>query len=91
MTPDELVRLSNARALTRTGVARSIRLAAGLSLSEVAEPIGVAPVTVWRWERGERQPQGAAAVRYGELLEALTHRQQPQRKKVTPNETTPAM
>jgi DNA-binding XRE family transcriptional regulator len=49
-----------------------IRAQAGVSLAEMAEPIGVAPSTILRWERGERVPHGAAAVRYGELLDELS-------------------
>ena len=57
--------------LARTGAAKAIRLAAGLSLAEVASPIDVAAVTAWRWESGQRVPQGAAALRYGALLDEL--------------------
>ena len=71
---DDLVRLANVRAATHAGAARSLRLAAGLSLREVAANVGVGVSTVYRWENGERRPRGEAAIRYGELLEVLAER-----------------
>jgi DNA-binding transcriptional regulator YiaG len=71
MTADELQDLAEVRALTSSGLARSIRVAASLSLSEVAAEIGVAPSTVHRWEHGERSPRGDAARSYGRLLKDL--------------------
>lgn len=80
-----LVDLARVRSLTRSGVARSIRLAAGLSLREVAETVGVGLTTVWRWEAGDgpggRTPGNTeAARRYGRLLEELLAQQQPGRR-----------
>lgn len=66
-----LVDLARVRGLVRTGDARYIRLARGLSMGEVARCVGVAVATVSRWEAGQRIPRGAAALRYGELLESL--------------------
>jgi DNA-binding transcriptional regulator YiaG len=40
-------------------------------MGEVARGVGVAVATVSRWEAGQRIPRGAAALRYGELLESL--------------------
>jgi transcriptional regulator with XRE-family HTH domain len=85
MAVTDLVRLADVRAIAESGTARSLRLAAGLSLAEVAEHVGVSPVTVYRWEVGDRRPRGEAALRYGRLLEALADRQQPRRRrKATP-------
>jgi DNA-binding XRE family transcriptional regulator len=64
----ELVRL---RARCRSGAARSVRLAAGLSLREVANVGGVSPTTILRWEGADARPRGAVAFRYGELLDEL--------------------
>jgi transcriptional regulator with XRE-family HTH domain len=72
MDADQLVSLSAVRALVRSGAARSIRVAAGLSLAEVSQAVGVSTVAVYRWERGERIPRGEPALRYGDLLMALT-------------------
>jgi transcriptional regulator with XRE-family HTH domain len=67
----DLRRLTRVRSFTESGAARSIRIAAGLSLREVASASGVSVSTLWRWENQERRPRGDAAVRYGEVLEVL--------------------
>lgn len=71
MNGSELVELANVRSLVRSGDARYIRLARGLSVGEVARGVGVAKATVSRWEAGQRIPRGAAALRYGSLLASL--------------------
>lgn len=71
MNGAELVDLAKVRGLVRSGNARYIRLARGLSVGEVARGVGVAKATVSRWEAGQRIPRGAAALRYGQLLESL--------------------
>lgn len=71
---DRVVELSRIRSLARSGSARTVRLAAGLSLAEIAATVGVTSSAVFRWENGERAPHGDAALRYGELLEALMTR-----------------
>jgi len=63
--------LSATRRLVRTGEAARVRAQALLSQSDVARLVGVKPATVWRWERGQRQPRGETAIRYGRLLRAL--------------------
>ncbi|MDQ3640970.1 MAG: helix-turn-helix domain-containing protein [Actinomycetota bacterium] len=69
---DEATKLSRARSLASSGAARTIRLANHLSLAEMARAAGIgSPVTVMRWERGERSPRGEAAIRYCELLDRL--------------------
>lgn len=50
---------------------RRIRRAANASLREFAAELGVDPMTVLRWERGEVVPRREYAIRYRELLEAL--------------------
>src|SRR4051794_27368464 len=64
-------RLAQARALVAAGEARRIRQAADLSLAEVSRAVGVDLSTVGRWERRERVPRGAAALKYAELLPRL--------------------
>lgn len=51
--------------------AREIREAAGVTMVEVAEAIGVDRVTVHRWETGVRRPRGENAARYSKLLTDL--------------------
>jgi transcriptional regulator with XRE-family HTH domain len=70
-TIQDLNRVTRARSFAESGAARSIRLAADLSLREVASAAGVSVSTVWRWEHGERRPRGDAAVRYGAVLDEL--------------------
>lgn len=67
----DLARLAQVRALASSGAARSVRLAAGLSLGEVARTLGVSPSTILRWETGERSPRGELALRYTDLLDRL--------------------
>lgn len=72
MNTHDAVSLSQIRALARSGMAKSVRLAAGLSLQEVAEAIGAGgPSTIHRWENGDRRPHGEVAVRYLQLVDEL--------------------
>jgi transcriptional regulator with XRE-family HTH domain len=66
-----VLQLTEARRLLRSGEAREIRQAAGLSLHEVACVCGVTPGAVSRWEQGERRPTGGAAVSFAKLLEKV--------------------
>lgn len=68
---NRIERLVRVRQLCHSGAARSARLAAELSLSEVAKVIDTAPSTVYRWETCERKPRGDAALRYEQLLGRL--------------------
>lgn len=72
MTADRITAIAKVRELARAGTAREVRIAACLSIEEVASAIGVAPTTVWRWENGQRRPHGSAALRYGKLLNKLS-------------------
>ena len=60
--------LVEARRLAKSGEARILREAAGLSLAEVARGVGVTPTAVWRWERGLARPCGRPAAAYARLL-----------------------
>lgn len=50
---------------------RRIRDRAGVSLREMARLLGVAPMTVLRWEHGQAKPRRANAASYRELLDVL--------------------
>ncbi len=65
------LRIAKAHKLLRTADARTLRTAAGLSLADVAEAIGVTPAAVHSWENGKYLPRGEHAVRYARLLEDL--------------------
>ena len=68
---ESATRLTKVRRLVESGGARMIREAAGLSLREMAAAIDAHVTTIWKWERGERRPHGALALRYLDLLETL--------------------
>lgn len=50
-------------------VRRGLRSLARLSMPQVAEAVGVKPLTVWRWEHGVL-PRGRNLDAYGRLLSA---------------------
>jgi transcriptional regulator with XRE-family HTH domain len=50
---------------------RALRLAAGLSLEDIATVVGVTRSAVSRWERGTRQPRGTNRSRYADVLAQL--------------------
>jgi DNA-binding transcriptional regulator YiaG len=68
---DQTLSLARVRAMAQSGRAREIRLAAKLSLYDVAGAIGSNASSVQRWETGQRRPYGAAALRWTGLLDAL--------------------
>jgi DNA-binding transcriptional regulator YiaG len=75
MSTKAALELSHIREFTRSGIARSIRIGAGLSLRDVATAVGVSKSTIYRWENGERTPRNRdATMRYGELLHQLLRR-----------------
>lgn len=76
MTTQTLLALAEIRAMAVDGRARAIRMAARVSLTEVAESAGVAPATVARWEAGDRRPRGEPALRYRQVLYELAKREQ---------------
>ena len=74
MRTSQLVELTRIRESASQGETREARLAARLSLAEVAVVLEVSKTTLSRWERGLRRPTGAAALRYARLHEILVHR-----------------
>ena len=66
-----------ARAAALSGEARALRVAADLSLAEVADAVGRDKATISRWEHGKVRPRGDAAVRYGRLLAQLAASEDP--------------
>lgn len=67
--------IAQARDLARSGVAREIRLRAGLSLQEIGRAAGVSHAAVAAWEGGKMLPRGDHAVRYAEVLQELEYLQ----------------
>lgn len=64
--------IATVRMWCRNGTARRLRLAAGLTLVDLGRDVGVSHVTIRAWERGERVPTSANALRYAEVLQAAT-------------------
>lgn len=74
MEIEQLSQVAHARALARSGAARTIREAAGVSLGELAGALGIAKSTLWRWEAGARSPRGDLAIDYAAALGRLMQR-----------------
>jgi len=70
-TAIDLVRV---RRMAATGVARQIRMEAGLSQAEIADAVGIHRVTLFKWENGKQRPKGPRALRYAEVLDELAAR-----------------
>ena len=71
VTFDGLVESVRRARLPSPNVRRDIREVAGVSIREAAKAMGVAPMTLLRWERGTVQPTREHAVAYRGLLDAL--------------------
>jgi DNA-binding transcriptional regulator YiaG len=71
-TIDELTeRIRLRRVLPTPDAARAIRKAAGVSLSDVADVLGVSRQAVSYWEQGARAPRGRNRDEYVRVLRAL--------------------
>jgi DNA-binding transcriptional regulator YiaG len=73
-TTDDLLTLSRLRALVKSGTAKAVRSAAGLSIAEMARAADVSERSIYRWERAQSVPHGPAALRYARLLDRLMGR-----------------
>lgn len=74
MDQAQVLRIVELRTAVSTGEARRLRVAAQLSIGEVARSCGVDQSTVWRWEKGVRRPRGSGALEYAELIAELRER-----------------
>jgi transcriptional regulator with XRE-family HTH domain len=63
-----LLEVRLARSLPPPAMRRALRLRAGLTQQDVAYLLGVARVSVTRWESGEREPRRSEGARYAVLL-----------------------
>jgi len=72
MTEDQrdLLLIAAAR-YARTGEGRRIRERANMQQQEMASRIGLTSNGLYRWERGQRRPQGEAAIRWAQQLTRL--------------------
>jgi transcriptional regulator with XRE-family HTH domain len=57
-----------------SGMVKSTREALGMTQPQFAQLLGVTPAAVFLWERGDRQPEGAALRLLYALSEQLKHR-----------------
>lgn len=71
MSPKEAELLIEGRAAAQSGRGRALRKAAGLSLAELAELVGVSTPTVYYWETGDRRPTGERAIEYALVLRLI--------------------
>jgi transcriptional regulator with XRE-family HTH domain len=71
MTTRDVELIADVRRKLRTGEARTLRLAAGMNLAEVARALGVSRPTPSRWERCLRVPRQREALAYAKLLARL--------------------
>lgn len=69
---NDIGRLALARRICTSGEARKRRLAAQLSLREVADACGVDPAAIQKWETGQRLPRRDAALRYLAVIEMIS-------------------
>jgi putative molybdopterin biosynthesis protein len=69
---NELLMLTiEGRDAAKSGRARRIRHAAGLSRADIAQELGVTPAAVGHWELGRRVPRRDLAAGYARLLREL--------------------
>jgi DNA-binding transcriptional regulator YiaG len=64
-------RIALRRELPSPQVRRALREGAGVSLTEVAEAVGVSRQAISHWELGQRTPRGEYLDRYLEALRIL--------------------
>jgi transcriptional regulator with XRE-family HTH domain len=74
MAESILDQVVQARSLASSGEARRIRVAARVSLTELADEVGVTAGAVSFWELSKRRPSGRLAVRYLKALNKLQAR-----------------
>lgn len=73
MSPMELKTLADSKRLPHPAACHAIRLAAGLTLAEVGDALGVTRQSVWRWEHGLGEPRGEIRLAYARALRELAN------------------
>ena len=74
MDIESITSVARARRMAREGEGLRVRLDLGLSLADVASLVGVSLSTLSRWERHQRIPRGAQAIRYQAVVQDLVRR-----------------
>jgi DNA-binding transcriptional regulator YiaG len=75
-TPSIIEILDDVTTAIRTGEGERLRIEAGLSRPQAAQPMEVTEAALRRWERGERLPRGRNLRAYHKLLTDLRTRAQ---------------
>lgn len=68
---EDLTLAIEGREWARSGRGARIRQNAGVTQAQLARELGVDPVSISRWERGERAPRDQMAARYARVLRTL--------------------
>jgi DNA-binding XRE family transcriptional regulator len=68
----DLAAIARLRASFRTGAARQARIAAGISITEIASAAGVSRQAVGSWEQCRSIPSAEHALAYAKVLAAVT-------------------
>jgi len=71
MDSSDLAKVSRMRELAESGAARRRREARRISVSELAQSLGVPASQLSRWERGRNAPRPAAAITWYDALQEL--------------------
>lgn len=71
ITDDPISEARLAREWCESGVAKVVRVGAGLSRGDVARALNVSVSAVRDWETGARRPRVAVAARYAALLRRM--------------------
>lgn len=67
----EIQEIARTKRLPPPAIRRALRVAAGLTLQDVADVVGVTRQAVAKWETGERNPAGGARTAYAQALSDL--------------------
>jgi DNA-binding transcriptional regulator YiaG len=73
-TTVDLAAVARARRLAKSGAGRAMRVAARVSIRDVAHAVGTSTSVVWRWKKGQRLPRAEFAVRWVRVLDGLDGR-----------------
>ena len=77
MNTGQLRQIADVRRKLKSGEARALRLAAGVSLAECAQVANISTTSAWRYENASRTPRAAQALAYARVLALLERGLQP--------------
>ena len=50
---------------------QALRIAAGMTVTQVGAAVGVSSASIYYWETGQREPRGLQRIAYAQVLAAL--------------------